>query len=346
VAESARDFQLTSLPIHRAMLQVMKARILLARGQQEAAGEALSNARELLRSAPFEDQHQLPFGTTEILLRLTTAGPPAALAAASATMDRYDFSGSSSRHIWPLLTAAASACVAAARQAGAGHDGPLGGQIAVLADRLRTIAEKTGVAGNAQRAHELTLAAADAELACLLAAPGSAGQAERSENADGCAGPVELLAAWDRAAAAWEAVSEPYPQAQALLEAAESAAGCGDREGAAARLTRAAALAARLGAVPLGEQIGALARRARIPLAGDGADAASRQTADFGLTGRELEVLRLVCAGRSNREIAAELFISPKTASVHVSNIMAKLGAASRGEAAATAHALRMFEAA
>ena len=55
-------------------------------------------------------------------------------------------------------------------------------------------------------------------------------------------------------------------------------------------------------------------------------------------------MLRLVAAGRSNREIAAELFISPKTASVHVSNILGKLGVASRGEAAATAHSLRLFD--
>ncbi len=55
-------------------------------------------------------------------------------------------------------------------------------------------------------------------------------------------------------------------------------------------------------------------------------------------------MLRLVTAGRSNREIATELFISPKTASVHVSNILGKLGAASRGEAAAKAHALRLLE--
>jgi DNA-binding NarL/FixJ family response regulator len=58
-----------------------------------------------------------------------------------------------------------------------------------------------------------------------------------------------------------------------------------------------------------------------------------------GLTAREDEVLRLLAAGRSNREIATELFIAPKTASVHVSNILAKLGAASRTEAAAIAHA-------
>ena len=56
------------------------------------------------------------------------------------------------------------------------------------------------------------------------------------------------------------------------------------------------------------------------------------------MTDRELEVLRLVAAGRTNRDIAADLFISAKTASVHVSNIMAKLGAANRAEAAALAH--------
>jgi len=50
-------------------------------------------------------------------------------------------------------------------------------------------------------------------------------------------------------------------------------------------------------------------------------------------------VLRLLAAGRTNREIASELFIATKTASVHVSNILAKLGAASRTEAAAIAHA-------
>ena len=49
-------------------------------------------------------------------------------------------------------------------------------------------------------------------------------------------------------------------------------------------------------------------------------------------------MLRLLVAGRSNKEIAAALFISPKTASVHVSNILGKLGASSRTEAAAIAH--------
>ncbi|WSP43784.1 response regulator transcription factor [Streptomyces sp. NBC_01244] len=63
----------------------------------------------------------------------------------------------------------------------------------------------------------------------------------------------------------------------------------------------------------------------------------------MGLTSRERDVLRLVAAGHTNRQIAEELFISPKTASVHVSNILAKLGVAGRGEAAALAHRLRLF---
>jgi DNA-binding CsgD family transcriptional regulator len=97
-----------------------------------------------------------------------------------------------------------------------------------------------------------------------------------------------------------------------------------------------------MGAAPLATDIGHLAARARIAL-GDGPEPAP-DTPDevFGLTARERDVLRLVAAGRSNRQIAQELFISPKTASVHVSNILAKLGVSGRGEAAALAHRLRL----
>jgi DNA-binding CsgD family transcriptional regulator len=64
------------------------------------------------------------------------------------------------------------------------------------------------------------------------------------------------------------------------------------------------------------------------------------ELAPFGLTRREAEVLVLVAAGRTNRQIGQALFITPKTASIHVSRILAKLGAAGRGEAAAVAHRL------
>ena len=110
----------------------------------------------------------------------------------------------------------------------------------------------------------------------------------------------------------------------------------------------------RLGAAPLRSALADLARRARLATGGPGrtgqdgkstgavpaGPAAGRQHNPLaGLTGRELEVLRLLAAGQSNKEIGAELFIATKTASVHVSNILAKLGAASRTEAAAIAHA-------
>ena len=92
---------------------------------------------------------------------------------------------------------------------------------------------------------------------------------------------------------------------------------------------------------PLQQQISGLARRARIDITSDSRAAAP---IPFGLTGRELEVLRLLAAGCGNREIAAELFISPRTASVHVSNILGKLRVASRGEAAASAYRMHIFD--
>ena len=67
---------------------------------------------------------------------------------------------------------------------------------------------------------------------------------------------------------------------------------------------------------------------------------AASSPAPFGLTRREAEVLALVAEGRTNRQIGQALFITPKTASVHVSRILAKLGVAGRGEAAAVAHRL------
>jgi DNA-binding NarL/FixJ family response regulator len=347
VAEEAREFQLASLPLHRAFMQVIKARIALARGDGDAAAEATSSAAELLQGLEYEDQYQFPFAVLEISLRLTTAGAAAGIEAASRVVNDYDLSGSSPRYAWPLVVAAASACLAAARQVGVTQDERLRGDTAALADRLRTIAAKLETFGRAQQASRLTFDAADAHAASLLSfrsGPSGADTRSGAADASNTAQASELFAAWDRAAAAWAAVSEPYPQAQALLHAAESALGCADRDNAADRLQSAATLAAQLGAVPLAGEIAILARRARIAIHQDKPADQDSGSAGLGLTGRELEVLRLIAAGRSNREIAAELVISPKTASVHVSNILGKLGAASRGDAAAKAYALRLVE--
>jgi DNA-binding NarL/FixJ family response regulator len=98
-------------------------------------------------------------------------------------------------------------------------------------------------------------------------------------------------------------------------------------------LATAAEDAAALGSALLADRIAALAQRAGLVVA-----APVEKSPVAGLTPRELEVLQLVAAGRSNGEIGTALFISTKTASVHVSNILAKLGVSGRGEAAALAH--------
>jgi DNA-binding CsgD family transcriptional regulator/tetratricopeptide (TPR) repeat protein len=349
ITTGAMDLYLAPGPMHRALLQVITGSIALARGDLAAAAQTVMAARDALSSARYEDQHQLALAELEILFALSHDGPAAGLAATSQTMDRFELSGSSPRYAWPVVAAGASTVLAAARLAPATHDERLHDEAAAIAERLRTIAEKLGTFGPAQRAFELTFAAADAHAARLLAGfPDASAGASPPEGADG--EPAGLLAGWDEAAGAWAILGEPYPLSETLLHAAETALAHGDRDGAAERLRRAGPLADELGAHPLAEQIAILARRARIRLTGD--DASEGQVSGdpgtgggpLGLTERELEVLRLVAAGRSNREIAAELFISPKTASVHVSNILGKLGVASRGEAAARAHTLRLFD--
>jgi DNA-binding CsgD family transcriptional regulator len=351
LADGAREFRLATLPLHWAELRVMMGRIALARGDAQAATEAMSDAMsdaaEFLRGSEYWDGYQFPFGTLEIMYRLAVDGPAAAIQSVATIIDGYELSTGSPRYAWPLVVAAAGACLEAARQAAVAHDERLRDEVAAVAERLRTIAEELEASGRAQQASRLTFAAAVAHSAWLLAAfPGPAGGQAGTAGGGLGARAAELRAGWDQAAAAWAAVSEPYPLAQSLLHAAEVAVACGDRDGAADSLRQAAALAARLGAAPLGSEIAILARRARIAISGADGDLAAGPDAGagLGLTERELEVLRLVAAGRSNREIAGELFISPKTASVHVSNILGKLGAASRGEAAAKAHALRLFE--
>jgi DNA-binding CsgD family transcriptional regulator len=142
--------------------------------------------------------------------------------------------------------------------------------------------------------------------------------------------------------ARWTAAAEAfgygylYEEARCRWRLAEALLGEGRREEAAVAGRAAHEIAERLGAGPLLEALEALGRRGRLDL---GVQPPSQPGAP-GLTPRELEVLRLVAAGRSNGQIAEALFISRKTASVHVSNILAKLGVHTRTEAAAAAHRL------
>ncbi|MEX5720124.1 ATP-binding protein [Geodermatophilus maliterrae] len=124
-----------------------------------------------------------------------------------------------------------------------------------------------------------------------------------------------------------------YEQARSRWRLAEALVAAGDRSGAAGPLRSAAGTARALGAAPLLAAVTALARRARLELPGAGRVV---ETAAV-FTPRETEVLALLARGRTNRQIGSELYISEKTASVHVSNILAKLGAGSRTEAVAVA---------
>ncbi|GAB3985171.1 LuxR family transcriptional regulator [Plantactinospora veratri] len=149
---------------------------------------------------------------------------------------------------------------------------------------------------------------------------------------------AEAVPCWQETVAAWRVDGQRYPLGRALFWLAEAAATAGDRTLAASALEEVSTIAGELAAVPLAEQAATLARRLGLrtgPGAAPGTDL---------LTAREQEVLRLVAEGHSNSRIAQRLYISPKTASVHVSRIIAKLDVANRIEAAAVAHRLGLLD--
>ena len=175
----------------------------------------------------------------------------------------------------------------------------------------------------------------------MAAGPGAAGRLPAVHRG----GPSDPDA-WAGAAKAWQDLGCPHRAGYAWWRQAQAQLDAGQPAPAAAGALRAAADAAD-GHAPLLGQIRVLADRARISLRSPVAGAKTpgspppSQTLHpkppFGLTSRELEVLRLLAAGRTNAQIGAEMYISPKTAGVHVSNILRKLGVSGRVQAAALA---------
>ena len=317
-------------PTSRVGLRQLAGELALRRGDLAAAAGSAAAGRAALASIGHGriGQYSIPLARLDIELLLAEGEPADALAAADDAVGRIDLA-LDPRFAWALLAIAATAAGAAIRVRRT--DAALAGRAADLLARLHALAGTMPARGPVQQAERLTFRAE--ALRAAAAAPGDETPA------------AQILAAFDAAAAAWEGDGQPYPLAVALLRGAEAALAAGDRDGAAARLRRAADLAGGLGARPLAKEIEALAASARIRA--DGGQAGHKVVAatPLGLTAREFEVLRLVADGRSNPEIAARLFISAKTASVHVSNIMGKIGVASRGEAAAAAHRLHLFDA-
>ncbi|MFG1699409.1 AAA family ATPase [Nonomuraea sp. NPDC049309] len=351
---------------YAASLQGLATDIALARGEHDRADRLLDLARKVLRGGAHREQSVLPHLCREVRLLAVRGRLGEALTEAARALDERGLR-TSPRYAWPVLTMFGELVRAAvptprfleaiaglgtaglvSGYAAGGSDGgaagslagedaadyetaadgaasgaALAGQALALLPRLRALGHELGVEGRLQEAHRLTFTA--------LTGP----EKPLDDDVDPAAWQ---LAACEQAVEAWVALRQPYAEAQCRLAAGQAALACGDRQKVAAHVDRARALARDLGAAPLLEKLDVLGRRARIGGPDDGGE---RQP--LGLTARELEVLREVTNGRSNREIAEELVISVKTVSVHVSNILAKLGVATRGEAAATAHRLGLF---
>jgi DNA-binding CsgD family transcriptional regulator len=129
----------------------------------------------------------------------------------------------------------------------------------------------------------------------------------------------------------------PYEVARTRYRLAGALADAGDMAEARSAATLALAQAEAMGARPLADAVRSLGRRARLDLPG------SHQVAGL-LTDREDEVLRLVAKGLTNRQVGEQLFISAKTVSVHMSNVLSKLGVSGRAEAVAVAHQRGLLE--
>ncbi|MFJ8596693.1 AAA family ATPase [Streptomyces sp. NPDC093598] len=294
--------------------------LALARGQVPEAARHLAEARASYGPHDPMPQHDLPISR----LTIAVAAAEGRLADARAELARTLESGfplGTRRYAWPLLLEAATAeadtrALPAARD---GREEALEGIFGAV-KRLTTHAP-------VWLAHEQWVRA---EL----------------HRAEGRTTPD----AWSEVVTAFEPLDRPYDLARVRYRLADALLACGgedERDRATELLRLAHTVARHLGARPLADAATALGRRARLPLtpAGEPGPAPADPVEALGLTSRERDVLRLVAAGHTNRRIAQELFISPKTASVHVSNILGKLGVSGRGEAAAVAHRLGLFPA-
>lgn len=149
--------------------------------------------------------------------------------------------------------------------------------------------------------------------------------------------------AWERSVDAF-AYGYPYEQSRSRWRLAEALVSAGRRQEAAVVAGTAHATAVALGAAPLAACLEALVRRARLDVRLAAPASATRPAGPDVLTAREREVLALLSDGLTNGQIGRALFISPKTASVHVSNLIAKLGASGRTEVVAIAYRRGLLE--
>jgi DNA-binding CsgD family transcriptional regulator len=224
---------------------------------------------------------------------------------------------------------------------------------AEAAERARDLGDTAELEASQLRAElgaARTAAAAEVTGRCLERAYQATAEAQLARARD----DADTGALAGAAADAWEELPRPYQAAMCRRREAEAHAAHGEREAAGAAAAKALAAAEELGSVWLAAEVAGLIARARLPTGGagaastngdaghDGNGAAPADADPFGLTPRERQVLAALAEGATNREIAASLYMAEKTASVHVSRILAKLGVRSRTEAAAVAHRLNL----
>ena len=308
--------------VFAAVLIQVRAEIAVGCGRYADAAAHVREVRRLLGDIS-DDQFLQPLAWTEAEMARAEGDLDAARGIVATGLERtLTLSG---RYAWPLVW---TGMRVEADRATRARDlrRPVPEDIAARAGELERTAGDLPVRTPAARAYQALVAA---ERARLEAGPA----------------PAEWSAAVERCRQS----GEPSLLSYGLLRLASDAFAAGDRETGTAALHEAAGITARIGAAPLEDEVAALARRARVsltePTASEPEPAAADPLAGFGLTSREREILSLIAAGLSNGQIAAELFISPKTASVHVSRILAKLGVSGRIEAAAVVHRLGLLTA-
>ena len=303
-----------------AILQPKLAELEAARGQPEAALARLEEVVERgWRPGP---QHARDLGQCRAEAQLWLGRPQPALAHVTQALDAVTGTGQERFAGW-LFCLGARALADLAEQARARQDPAAEASVhrhhSLLARRV------TAMTHDPFATHTPMPASAGAERALWDA---------ELTRLSGAADP----AAWQAAAGAWQQLGLGYRAAYAQWRRAEALLASGAGAGqAAGPLRDGHATAVRLGAAPLRAEIEALARRARISLASAQPVPSPAPAHPHGLTDREVAVLQLLAAGHTYREIGQQLFISPKTASVHVTNILRKLAVHDRVQAAAVA---------
>jgi DNA-binding CsgD family transcriptional regulator len=293
-----------------------RARLALGRGDH-AAADALMRELGPIAARSTDPQVLGPAGVSDAELRRREGDLAMGAAAVQEWLGRLEFCREDVIGVSQL--AAAGVTVAADGAERARDLGAAGALEAALAHTDELLA-RAAAAAHPRR---------PVESAALLDARAEAGRAAGEPDPD----------AYARAAAAWEALGRAEPAARMRWRQAEAHAAAGDRDAAAEAARAAHALAVRLGAGWLRGETEGLAARARLELEPEIAETAEPTVQDaFGLTERERQVLALLAAGATNREIGDTLYMAQKTASVHVSRILAKLNVRSRTEAAAVAH--------